>query len=683
MAEYDGIEFNITGDKSGGIAVLKDALDVLRQIRAEKDPFKNMGDSAKKNSAKLSEMFNSLKRIATYRLLRTMLKEIADGFKTGMNNAYQYSKLIGGDFAASMDRLATSSLYLKNSLGAMVMPIVNLLAPAIDWLIDKFVALINVINQVFSLFSGAATWTKALRFPQEYGAATGAATQKVKELQKTILGFDEINKLNKQTEPTGGGGASGMDFSKMFEESQYEGIFGKLKDFVQRHLQEIEMILAGFEFVLGALLFLTGHPIIGAALMIHGASKIFNTMANVDWSSASKALANSLTTIEATVGGFALGLGAMLLFSGANVPLGLALVAVGAAMIYQAMSVNWKSAEADLSTALSTISGIVAGFIMAVGAIFLVTGHVGIGLGLMIAGGIMSLGVATVSWDELGNDVSKSLQNILGILGAFILPLGLCFLLAGHPVIGIGLMIAGGIGVMGTADVDWDAVGNKAKQVLSGLLALIGTFLLPIGLMLALSCPALFPLGLGLMIAGGLSVAQYAINWDDVPNKANTLVSKLQNAWNKLKSATSSAWSAIKNTVTSVINSITSIHIPLPHFSLQTGIMGIQYPHFDGWWANGGFPETGSLFMARESGPELVGTMGNRNAVANNQQIVEGIRQGVRDANQDEVRMLREQNDLLRQILAKEGTTTISLASVTTALQRKNQRDGGTFVPVG
>ena len=236
---------------------------------------------------------------------------------------------------------------------------------------------------------------------------------------------------------------------------------------------------------------------------------------------------------------------------------------------------------------------------------------------------------------------------------------------------------------MGTADVDWDAVGNKAKQVLSGLLALIGTFLLPIGLMLALSCPALFPLGLGLMIAGGLSVAQYAINWDDVPNKANTLVSKLQSAWNKLKSATSSAWSAIKNTVTSVINSITSIHIPLPHFSLQTGIMGIQYPHFDGWWANGGFPETGSLFMARESGPELVGTMGNRNAVANNQQIVEGIRQGVRDANQDEVRMLREQNDLLRQILAKEGTTTISLASVTTALQRKNQRDGGTFVPVG
>jgi uncharacterized protein YycO len=121
----------------------------------------------------------------------------------------------------------------------------------------------------------------------------------------------------------------------------------------------------------------------------------------------------------------------------------------------------------------------------------------------------------------------------------------------------------------------------------------------------------------------------------------------------------------------------------MPHFSIATGIFGIQYPQFDGWWASGGFPQTGSLFVANESGPEMVGQMGHRNTVANNMQIVEGIRQGVRDANAEEVRMLREQNDLLRQILAKEGTATVSLSSVTNALQRKNQRDGGTFVPVG
>ena len=38
------------------------------------------------------------------------------------------------------------------------------------------------------------------------------------------------------------------------------------------------------------------------------------------------------------------------------------------------------------------------------------------------------------------------------------------------------------------------------------------------------------------------------------------------------------------------------------------------------------------MFIAREHGPELVGTIGNKNAVANNMQIIEGIEQGVRDA---------------------------------------------------
>ena len=50
------------------------------------------------------------------------------------------------------------------------------------------------------------------------------------------------------------------------------------------------------------------------------------------------------------------------------------------------------------------------------------------------------------------------------------------------------------------------------------------------------------------------------------------------------------------------------------------------------WYANGGFPTTGQMFIAREAGPELVGTMNGRTAVANNDQIVEGIAQGVYDA---------------------------------------------------
>ena len=49
-------------------------------------------------------------------------------------------------------------------------------------------------------------------------------------------------------------------------------------------------------------------------------------------------------------------------------------------------------------------------------------------------------------------------------------------------------------------------------------------------------------------------------------------------------------------------------------------------------YASGGFPQTGEFVMARESGPELVGRMGSRNAVANNDQITEGIKGAVFEA---------------------------------------------------
>lgn len=48
--------------------------------------------------------------------------------------------------------------------------------------------------------------------------------------------------------------------------------------------------------------------------------------------------------------------------------------------------------------------------------------------------------------------------------------------------------------------------------------------------------------------------------------------------------------------------------------------------------ATGGFPDAGQMFIAREAGPELVGTIGNRTAVVNNQQIVEAVSQGVASA---------------------------------------------------
>ena len=64
-------------------------------------------------------------------------------------------------------------------------------------------------------------------------------------------------------------------------------------------------------------------------------------------------------------------------------------------------------------------------------------------------------------------------------------------------------------------------------------------------------------------------------------------------------------------------------------------------------YAGGGFPATGSLFIANESGPELVGQFGGSTAVANSGQIVAGIAAGVAEANSAQMRLLSQQNALL------------------------------------
>ena len=49
-------------------------------------------------------------------------------------------------------------------------------------------------------------------------------------------------------------------------------------------------------------------------------------------------------------------------------------------------------------------------------------------------------------------------------------------------------------------------------------------------------------------------------------------------------------------------------------------------------YATGGFPTTGEVFIAREAGAEMVGSIGGRTAVANNDQIVTAVSQGVAKA---------------------------------------------------
>ena len=259
MAEIEGIEFEVKGSAgkaSAAMETLTAALVKFKQMasgfalgnvtkalrklgegakKAGKSllsmPFKRVADSAKSLNGKLGTLLSSLKRIAFYRIIRTMIKEIGQAFKEGTDNLYAWSKAIGGTFADSMDTITTSMNYFKNSIGAAVAPIVNALAPAIDFIVDKIVALINLINQLFALLTGAKFWTRAKKNASEYGNAVGGAGAAAKEALRYLAPFDELNVLPDDRD--GGGGGGGADaYSDMFE--QVDTFSENIKDFADK-----------------------------------------------------------------------------------------------------------------------------------------------------------------------------------------------------------------------------------------------------------------------------------------------------------------------------------------------------------------------------------------------------------------------------------------------------------------
>ena len=223
---------------------------------------KDAGDGAKKGASGIAEFLGKMKSVATYRFIRSILKGITDGFREGAQNLYQWSKGTGlSDFSKNLDRIATSALYLKNSLGAMLEPIIRVLTPIIETVVDGLVWIINHVNMLFAALSGSQTYTVAKKVATTWGDAAqdvASSTHKAAEdIRRTLLGFDEINRLDKPNSGSGSGGYGGNNnnnnFNDMFETRQLEGWMAALakgiNDFNLQIPATIAAIVAGFETI--------------------------------------------------------------------------------------------------------------------------------------------------------------------------------------------------------------------------------------------------------------------------------------------------------------------------------------------------------------------------------------------------------------------------------------------------
>lgn len=100
-------------------------------------------------------------------------------------------------------------------------------------------------------------------------------------------------------------------------------------------------------------------------------------------------------------------------------------------------------------------------------------------------------------------------------------------------------------------------------------------------------------------------------------NALSTVVANFTSLKGGIMSGFSQTYSEIREAASRIVASTDQIRINIYNTYVSSG------------FASGGYPEEGQMFIAREAGPELVGRIGSRSAVVNNDQIVESVSQGV------------------------------------------------------
>lgn len=660
-----------------------------------------------------------------------------------------------GDMARTLEAPANQLRILQAQLTQAARAIGNIFIPALNAILPYAIAVVQVIREIANALANLAGFKLTeVDYSGVNSAAVGAgsladnlddAAGAAKKLKQYTAGFDELNVFAPNTgsgSGAGAGGAGGFDFDLPTYDFLGDAVqtrIGEIKKMIEDTLAEITTIVSGFMLAVGAILVVTGVNIpLGVGLMAAGAVGLAATV-GLNWTAMSSELASTLALITGVVGGFLLALGTIMAFSGANLPLGIALMALGGASLVSAAVINWHNSDRHLTDALTTLTGVLAGASLAVGAMLAFTGvATGLGIALMAVGAVTLVSAAALNWNSIPdalasplsrvgllvsgatlalgailafsgcmplgialmaigatslvsvmalnwNGLSDEIQNVIAIITTVVsvafLAIGAALAFSGANIpLGLALLAAGAV-IMGTAIMpNWNDLSDNVQQKISMITTVVGGALLAVGAILALSGVAL-PLGLGLMAAGALSLGAVAtLNWDFVVNSIKKVVSVITGILSGALivlgvllclsgagvglglavlaaglSLSYAAWTLDDNPITRFVRQMANSIIGLVNgvidaindmFHIQfngLSVMGITLiPAFDirlvdiphiPFFEDGGFPNEGQLFIAREAGAEMVGAMGRRTAVANNDQIVEGISAGVSVAN--------------------------------------------------
>lgn len=617
-------------------------------VKASGKAASSAGESVKKASSafgslseaisktKIGQFVNSIGRIAMYRAIRAAIKGVTSAAKEGIQNLAKYSAAINNTDASSanaiMSEYASTLLQVKNSAGAAIMPVLTALLPVVNTIADAFINAANAVNQLFQALNGKSTFTKAKKNTVDYAKSLKGASGAAKELQKTLLGFDEINRLNDENKG-GGGGAAGADYSNMFEEAEVGGKIKETATWIKDHFDEILSVAES----------------IGVAI---AAWKL------------SSALLKGISLLSGLEIPKNISVGISLIFAG---------VAVAADNIANILSGKYGATSVE-----SLIKEMISGALIGAGAVALGAGAWAFPVAIAL---VMSITDIITNWDELSSSVEHFWEGVGDLFSGNSAGFWNNITKSMYDYLSAdtwGNKLVDAIFGEGTVEQAKKNIENglSMKDVAAQMLADIETALGGVGAWFENNVAA--PIKVAWEGAASLLAVKATTAYTRVTEKwrslktwfennvstpikttwntaCTTITTKVQTAKDKItgmfgnvgkwfednitspiSTKITGAWDKVKNFWSNTITpSIQNAAATVSNF-FSRGVGVNLFPNVfkkNGnkvrAYASGGFVTSGDLFMAREAGPELVGSIGGRTAVANNDQIVEAVSDGV------------------------------------------------------
>ena len=373
-----------------------------------------------------------------------------------------------GKALKSNDDFAKSVSQLKGALLTAFQPIYEFVMPGLLALVNVATNAAQAIGKIFSSLTGKSysQMAKNAEALYEQANATEEVGKAAKEAQKHVASFDEIEKISAKNN-------SKSSFGKVDEIKPDFSAFDGLN--YQSKLENTIALTSLALIALGTILAFSGANIpLGIGMMALGAASLYN-QATTNWAGLRDAITGETGVLIAIISMAFLAIGAILAFSGIAIALGISMIALGAIGLAAEVSLNWSAMKEALQGPIGEIIALVSGAFLAIGAILAFSGNpanIPLGIALMALGAAGLATVAAVNWNSIKDKVVFVLASILAIISGASIVIGLLMCLSGVGIgVGLALLFAGVAGGVAAWSLSDNPITRFVKDMVNGLIA--------------------------------------------------------------------------------------------------------------------------------------------------------------------------------------------------------------------